>query len=420
MKKSKNKLYSIIFLTTLLFPMLAVTAGAQVSDVTSKEKAPSFLSDVVGIDLSKYSITDSGYRAYYTGYGNTIYQENYGFTLNSTDSIVTVGTEFKNGCITWFHVWPMKGSIIYRIQPSSSAVTESRNILQRYQVFAEKYGITSGHVSQALSLLNKVSDAKSPASTSQTLNNIGKFDIMKATSGDMTVSTKPEGLLFYYSFDGIDVRNRDIILTFESNEFNFRDTWDLYSVGSINLLSSEQTTNLALTAAKNYKITLMDKNDQPFTVTPDFTNATFDVGMNMVPGELVTLGAESSLNFTQSSTARNALSLYPLWQSIVYFTEPIGNIAGIQVGIWGDTKEIAYIGTYGHLGGATVEPSPSVSEASPSPSPQPTLLASASIIPSATDPNLDPSNTNNLVLALAIIAALAAFVTVVVVRKKRK
>jgi len=51
------------------------------------------------------------------------------------------------------------------------------------------------------------------------------------------------------------------------------------------------------------------------------------------------------------STVREASTLYPFWSAIFYFSRPVDNVVGVQVGVWGDTGEVAYCYEYGHLGG---------------------------------------------------------------------
>ena len=49
--------------------------------------------------------------------------------------------------------------------------------------------------------------------------------------------------------------------------------------------------------------------------------------------------------------ARDPLKLYPYWQLYFYFPGgEIGDYSGIQLGIWGDTKEIIYCSGFGFHG----------------------------------------------------------------------
>jgi hypothetical protein len=47
---------------------------------------------------------------------------------------------------------------LFKHQPSTDAVDESRNILQRYKTFAESYGFETSHIDQALTLLARLQE----------------------------------------------------------------------------------------------------------------------------------------------------------------------------------------------------------------------------------------------------------------------
>ncbi len=395
MRKCKIKICVIAFLLVFVFSFLSVcTASAADSTVTAKEKLQSFLTDVLGIDLTKYTIIEEGGGVNYPPeLGGVIKRETTGIKYNSTDSQLEVAAEFHNGYIRWLHVLPIRGSVIYREQPSTSAVAETRSILERYKTFAEKYGIGTAHVTIALSLLDKASDG-SPPSEKQNFNGVSGFNPTTETSSNMVQTTSQTGVGYMYTFNGVNVPNRSIGVSFAGGSFTFHDTWGLYTVASVSVITEDEAKAMALDAAKNHEVTLMRDDNSSYVVYPDWSNPTVEIGLNMIPGEAFSTQLNSDVGAVDSGgKARNPLGLYPFWAATVYFTKPIGSISGIQVGIWGDTKGIAYVHTYGHLGG-----SGSTGDSSQNPEPF----------------------SMDLAVALAAAAATAMVAVALVALKKRK
>jgi hypothetical protein len=114
-----------------------------------------------------------------------------------------------------------------------------------------------------------------------------------------------------------------------------------------------------LVKAYSEKLTFYQTGEDNVTkmVKPDWSQMTSDVGFTMIPGQQYNNSLNDDLlsqgtGVSMGNTTRAPLALYPFWSAIFYFSKPIDNIVGIQVGIWGDTKEVAYIDTYGYLGGS--------------------------------------------------------------------
>ncbi|MCW4009530.1 MAG: hypothetical protein NWF05_02780 [Candidatus Bathyarchaeota archaeon] len=354
MKTKKVKICTVMlsiivisFLST--YPTFATDSSA--TDATAEEKLPAFLNDVLAMDLTKYTIVAKGCGVQYpTEFGGSVKQETIGMMFNSTDSQISVTGVFLNGYIDGIILRVVRGSIIYIQQPSKSAVTETRNILERYVAYSEKYGIYNAHVTSALTMLNKVSDSPVTEKT-QNLNSICNFVQYEEISGDMRVATSDSSIGFGYVFKEIHLPNRGLGIGFGNNHFTFADTWGLYTVACGSAITEEEATVMALKTAKNYNITLINENSSTFILHPDWSNTTVEISLNMIPGEIFNTQLNNDIGAVNSGNKnRNPLGLYPFWAATVYFSKPINNIAGVQVGIWGDTKEIAYVTTYGHLG----------------------------------------------------------------------
>ncbi|MDR2707593.1 MAG: hypothetical protein LBB87_02440, partial [Nitrososphaerota archaeon] len=102
-------------------------------------------------------------------------------------------------------------------------------------------------------------------------------------------------------------------------------------------------------------------------------------------------------------------TLYPFWTAVFYFSYPIGNVYGVQVGVWGDTGEVAYCWETGSLGSSDV-PSNGSSD-----------------VPSNGSSSSEQSKSFGDLLSRAIVALIvglivivAVMVVVVFVKKNRK
>jgi hypothetical protein len=411
MKVSKKKISVTIIVLLVLAVSLIQTSRADtvtLANSTAKDKLPEFLSQVIGLDLTKYNITNQGYGVTYPSrYGGVVKEENIIFTLDSKDSKIAVAGVFDNGYIYWINFYPMEGSIIYAKQPSTNAFEETKNILQRYQTFTQNYGVDSSHIALALSMLSNVVDTPSLSANPNNLNSISNFASLSATSENMTLKSSESGIGWGYSANGVGIPNKSMGIDFGSNTFTFADTWDLYSIGSFSVLSKDEALNVALTAAKNYNLTLASEKDALTIVKPDWSSITYDIGLNMIPGQTYNTSLNNALNFaTVGDTTRNPLALYPLWQVIFYFNNSVGGgITGIQVGVWGDTKEIAYCSTYGFLGDSIASSTPTAQpSASPLQQEQTTSVSSP-----------EPSQQSTLLPTIILSAVLAAIIVIALV-----
>jgi hypothetical protein len=388
----KLQILALMLLLVMATSVFSVcTAFAADSAVTAKEKLPTFLGDVLQIDLSKYTVTNEGYGVLYPmRFGGEVKQESYSFNLDGVNSQVSVSAVFYNGYIAYLQVRPVTGLVIFSQHPTDSAVANTRRILENYKTFAQKFGIDTSNIPLALSMLSQVSDAPKTTQTSQNFYGISGFNPVNTTSGNMRLVASGSEIGFGYTFAGVDVFNRGLGMGFASNSFLFDDTWGLYTVAGGSAITKQQASALALEAAEKYMVNLI-QNGSFTALLPDWSNPRVEISLNMVSGQSFNNTLNNTLNFVNSSVVREPLVLYPLWGAFVYFTTPLGNIDGIQVGIWGDTSEVAQLNTFSQL--------------------QHTLT------PIATPPT---APNNGLTIALIVVAVMVVLAVVALAFKKRK
>jgi hypothetical protein len=382
-------------IAVIFFVQIAILSQTSQADIansantSTKEKLPVFLSEVIGLDLTKYNKTNEGYSVSYPSeFGGLVKREQTSFKLESKSSNISAAGIFDNGLVFWIYFYPINGSMIYSKQPSTDALDESKNIFQRYHTFCQRYNIDCSHVATAINMCDQLPTSTSTKSSGN-INQMKDFIPANITQNNMKLLTKQTSIRFDYTVNDVDVPNKCIVMNFGYNTFTFSDTWNLYGIGSLSALSKEEVTNLAFIVAKNYSLTL------EIGGKPDWSKMRSDVGLSMILGQTYNNSAGDDTHYVNVGNAtRHPLMLYPLWQTIFYFSEPIGNVDGIQVGIWGDTKEVAYCDVYGFLG--------SSGQTSTSPDQSPTALL------------------NEVVIALVLAVAIILLATALIVKNKRK
>ncbi|MDR2707481.1 MAG: hypothetical protein LBB87_01870, partial [Nitrososphaerota archaeon] len=230
-----------LFIFSSLCTVCSVKVVSGVEGFSAKEKLPALLSDVIGLDLSKYTITEERYKPRYE-YGGAVEVEYCGFTLiDKNDGEISVMSEFYNGIPEWVLISPSTGSLYYAMEPPKNSVEKMENILERYMTFAQKYDIATLDTSLAFDLLSKAPDSLPAHGTYATVS-----------LDDMTLSITQNSFGFAYTADGAVALNKSWCIDF-ADKISFHDTFGLYSVCDVNVLSSEEEfTSFAFVLAQKF------------------------------------------------------------------------------------------------------------------------------------------------------------------------
>jgi hypothetical protein len=408
MKLFNNKILMGILMVILVISSVSFCSVVPVSGsaVTPEDKILAFCSDVLQIDLSKYNVTHASHGDH-SDYGGAVKLICVALTLKSAKGSVSIAGDFSNNCITRFNIDPIQGEIFFSQLPPTSAVNETRGILERYGVYAAKYRIITADLTSALKMLDKVSD---DYLTDRNFFNVGNqrmsaFKMTDITDGQITVTSSGTGIGFAYTVNGEVIHNKSIGFGTSGGCFVFQDSWSLYNTIHESVITNDEAKDMALDLAKDYW------QSHYGSVQVDWSKISFAAGVSYVPGERST--PPGFTDTSKSNSPRNPLDLYPYWGIIIYFNQPsINNTVGIQTCIWGDTKEVDYLSTYGYLG------SPPYSSNSTF---NPQTLTPSDVALNQNDSNQNQMLNSGIFIALAIVGAVAVSTfTAAALRKKRK
>jgi len=274
MKITKNICFvlSVLLIASLILLVKVPAARSEAS--TAETKTLAYLSDVVGLDLSQYTIT-GGLVEFPAGHSNSINnywkQENVDYQLNTTNSQMTATFNFQNGIIEFCFVTIQKGLPIYSQQPSVNSLEATKTFLQRYQNYAsEYYDADTSYIQPMYDSLSNLAELKPTVSVE------GNTKLQITVSGDTQIQ-------WIYTENEIEIPNKQVVLTLSGGTFHsFRDTWPLYTVGTTTTISEDEALKLALAAANNYNLNFVSEDNSVQTIKPDLTNSTYDSWLTMM------------------------------------------------------------------------------------------------------------------------------------------
>jgi hypothetical protein len=338
------------------------------SSTLHQEKMMSFLSDIVGLDLTKYTLTP-----------RTLPQSSFigvpldanEIILSSNQSCMRVFFDFLNGNVR--RVSFLDNTGVPHMKKSVGTPFEmTKDFMSNYQAFTGDsfYGTLR-------SMLDSVSGEED---YTQTLGNV-KFDLFIEDDGSYQVFG------WTYTYNGVNAIQKGVFLSYQNGSLTmFMDNWSLYTIGNTVInLSEEEAKSIAVNASKKY-------------------------------GHELSGAVNATLFFCLAHSAdkprgQDPLTFYLAWRVEVEYAKWSDSVTGIIVDIWADTKEIIRV----REAKIMIKNSP-FSETSPSPDPTPTPAPSPS--PSngsfkSSSPTTDPTPiptapefTPWIALPLLIIATL--------------
>jgi hypothetical protein len=330
-----KKSLALILIMTIIASLTQISTA--LAEPTVTDKSLEMLSNVVGFDLSKYNVTLLGHSINYaSSFGPDVKQEIVDYALESSGTKTLVNLVFEDGHLWYFTLNTIGNKPLYTQAPSTNVIDQGKNLIQKYQTYAaQNYEADTSYVKPMASMLNSVSELKTTTITSGNM----RLNI------SITPMSNVENikLQWMYIENGLEIPRKAVSILFKDGTlYSFHDSWNLLTIGGHSEISQEEALSMAWTTAQKYTLKFGSENGSVIEVKPDLSNVTAKVLFSM--------------------TTRNSTALYPLWQVYYYFNKNYYGAYGIQIGIWGDTKEVFYckslsnLGDYGTGSSATSDP----------------------------------------------------------------
>jgi hypothetical protein len=329
-KKISALAFVLIILAVTIFVASTFGGASSQSELTTLDVTKQFLSEVVGIDISKYSLPPppSGYEKLnlttvpYPELSEIANRETYGpsFDFVSSEGNLHGLTFFRYGHLTSVNLYDQNR--VYFESPAIVIKDQALSILQRYQVFFKKiYRADASFLTPMQNILKTVDELSVTNATYDGIN----FQV--------SVNEGRTRIQWIYTDNYITADFKRVELNFEGNVFtSFFDTWSLYKISPAIGISFDEALEIARETAQNVELHVVNGGvEQAFNV-PDLSNAPYEYRLSMTPYQA---------GSPPSNSSREAATLYPYWQFTFYFNKSIGRYGGVTVGLWGDTKEIS-------------------------------------------------------------------------------
>ncbi|MCW3996277.1 MAG: hypothetical protein NWE98_09070 [Candidatus Bathyarchaeota archaeon] len=314
MKKSYKILVVLLLFTIFVSIASSGISNVKAAQVDNKQRSISALSNIVGIDLPQYSVSESQIDNSLM-YKDTLQRENVHTVLTASDSKIDTICSYVNGSLQQIYVCNNEGHPRLNTQATSD-IAMAQSFLSNYQAQSKK-----PIISDFQSMLSKIDPAKNSST------------ISGDTMLNVTILGKDSTYQWTYISNGVEAPDKCVALRYTNGFLNyFVDNWDLYNVGSTTFnLSETDAINIAMSAAKNYS--------PDSSVMGTIGGLKFQVTNGMIIDKLL-----ASPIYANASRNQDPLELYPMynvWVSLDKFYP--GYVYGFNVYIWADSKEVYYI-----------------------------------------------------------------------------
>lgn len=312
--KQKVALGLLLTLLSISFICASITPSVQAATPNYKEKGLNFMSDVMGLDIAKYTVVAEESTVDMRPFGGVL-QECVLYNLASDKNILRVFLSFTNGNLNGLYALENSGDPIVTKIVQDTSVASAQAFLVNYQMYTGDLAYQD---------------------FSNTLNNVVADKNLTKIIGDkvLQVTTTNDSTSFKWSYTSNGVvasYTKTVSMSFEKGFLSsFFDNWDIYPIGSnvINL-SEEEAVAIAVDVAKQHSWSMQLDED---TISPTNFNANTSLSW-------VSLSYDGSYS-ANVSRSENVFELYPVWRVGLVLNRVYGELYGLQVDIWADTKEI--------------------------------------------------------------------------------
>ena len=283
----------------------------QATEMTIQQKGLSVINNVLNVEISNYSVNAKSLKDSYVG---AVQQDDISYDLEFCDSRLKILCTYVEGKLLQLWVVEKEGKLaLTKTLGVTNAREMAQDFLSSYQEYTEDslYG-------ELKSALNSVEDNKN------------QTRVFENAQFEVTSTEDSATFTWTYLHNGVLAPSKVIALSFKEGFLNyFVDSWYIHSVGSTNInLSEAEAVAIALETAKTHNWSAkLDAETLEFSKFNE-TNVKW-----------------TALLFDYSSGAEkvrddNILTVYPVWRVGIALDKWCGNMYGIEVDIWADTKAV--------------------------------------------------------------------------------
>jgi len=292
----------LLLVVMFLFLVVVAPSTLQHSELSAEEKAIAVMTDVIGLDLTKYNVELYNNNSRFYG---CLFREYVDYNLESNESEMQVIITFGNHTLTHWDLGYIDSSPLspLYVEPLPNNTLDAvKETLQRYHAYSQ-----ASIVEEALNVLDTVTELKT----------------MNATLGDLKMRvTESDGLMaidWVRTINGLDFPTGLGISLNNGVIEGFADQSSFFKIGSVDVnISREEAVRIAREEAKTYStVTLWGIGTFRFRVKEEPSIVRLQVGTG---------------NFTS----------YPYWNVWFAANPEVHSVTGVEVHMQADTGEITH------------------------------------------------------------------------------
>jgi len=304
--------YALIIPNTNAEPILPNTNPYEINP--RQTEGLTSLSSTLGLNMPDYTdITSQTYPP--RQYANAVPQEEIRYRLQSSTNNLDVLCSFVNDQLRMIHILENEGCP-HLVKPTENTIELTKNILDNCAQNTKDPIYT-----QLRTMLNEVQP-------NQDITLISENIKLEVTNTDQDTTFR-----WTYTTNGVEAPDKCIAIHYKDGSLAyFIDNWNIYRIANTNFnLTETEAIEIALQAADAYSWKI-----GPDEYAVEVKN--FNVTQAMIMDTYL-------MNMPYADNIRGELlTLYPLchvWVSLDKFYP--GNVYGIEVFIWADTKDVCYV-----------------------------------------------------------------------------
>ncbi len=296
--------------------------SANAAEMTNQQQGLAILQNVIGLDLSKYSVTTTENPPdKQSSYLGIIPQDTIVYNFASGLDEFKVLFIFSDGHLQTIAVLNNVGNLNY-----TKTAINGANAVEMAQRYLSNYQAYTGNL-----FFNELKSTLNNIDYSQNFTKNFEDKILEVTTYNNQTTFK-----WCYTINGVVAPySKFVMLSFLGDNFNtFVDNWQFYNVGSSSVnLSEKDAKGVALQAAKAHLSSL--KTTAGMEDINNFNES------NVCWSSLI---FDNSLD-AEKTRGSDALALFPVWRIGINLNKWYGQMYGVEVDIWADTGEVRSIQT---------------------------------------------------------------------------